>query len=405
MKLVYVAPRFPLPEIGGDKLLTMQYLADLGSKHEVHFVCFAEHGSVSSEHEAKLRTQTNLHSVTVLPFGLRNRVSALRGALRGWPLQLGYYCDERAAALFRAVINRVAPQVVVAQTVRLLPLLNCAPHAKKVLHFVDALSRNYLQSAASARGRLRRGVYAFERARLRSVEIRGLHGADLSCAVAAQDASYLEHLCGADSVKVRLMPLGIDTDYFTPRDLPAEPNFRIGFVGHMRTRANEDAALWFAEEILPVLRAELGRDVGFVIIGARPTRRVQRIASSSIRVTGEVPDIRPLVWECDMTVAPLRISTGIQYKILQSLAMGRPVVATEQSVEGLQAEEVPGLFTIRSADDCVRQLLYLFAEFRSMGAVAREASEYIANTYSSLAMSGHFTAAVEEMVSNPAIAK
>lgn len=398
MKIVYFASRFPLPETGGDKILTNQYLAALGSRHDVHFVSFAEHGNVEAEREAELRSRANLRSVTVLPFSLAKLWSAARGALRGWPLQVGYYFDQGAARAFADVVEAVDPDVVIIQTIRLFPFLKCAPRARKVVHFVDALSKNYHQSARSARGRVRRWLYSFEYRRLKSVEREALAVADLGCAVAPTDAEYLSGMLAQRRGAVAVMPVGVDGEHFRMRPLPQQPHFRIAFVGNMQSRANEDAVVWFAEEMLPEIRSRLGRDLEFVIVGQNPTRRVQQLASDGIRVLGRVPDLLPFLLESDLTVAPMRISTGIQNKILQSLALGRPVVATESCVTGMALDRLPALFTGAGAAEIVDRTVACYRDYARLQDLARQTSEYIHSTYAAQHTTRPFVSAVERLV-------
>jgi glycosyltransferase involved in cell wall biosynthesis len=100
--------------------------------------------------------------------------------------------------------------------------------------------------------------------------------------------------------------------------------------------ANIDAVSWFAREVLPGLRRRLP-EVCFAIVGARPDGQVQRLAQlPGVIVTGAVPDVRPYLAHARLAVAPLRIARGIQNKVLEALAMGRPLLATPAALAGVE---------------------------------------------------------------------
>ena len=100
---------------------------------------------------------------------------------------------------------------------------------------------------------------------------------------------------------------------------------------------NIDAVQWFCENILPAIRLRIP-DAVFYIVGARPTEQVKALARmTGVRVTGTVPDVRPYIAHASVVVAPLRIARGIQNKVLEAMAMRKPVVASPAALEGIDA--------------------------------------------------------------------
>jgi glycosyltransferase involved in cell wall biosynthesis len=99
--------------------------------------------------------------------------------------------------------------------------------------------------------------------------------------------------------------------------------------------ANVDAVTWFSLESFPSIREAI-EGARFVIVGARPSRQVERLASrAGIEVTGAVADVRPYLAHAEVAVAPMRVARGLQSKVLEALAMERPVAATSAALEGL----------------------------------------------------------------------
>ncbi len=144
----------------------------------------------------------------------------------------------------------------------------------------------------------------------------------------------------------------------------------------MDYRPNIDAAQWFATAALPVMRARRP-EARFWIVGAAPTPEVRKLATlPGVQVTGRVPDTRPYIAFADVVVAPLRIARGIQNKVLEAMAMARPVVATPEAFSGVQATPGQDILLASGVDDTVQTIIdVLDGRHATLGAKARSAVE------------------------------
>jgi len=115
----------------------------------------------------------------------------------------------------------------------------------------------------------------------------------------------------------------------------------------------------------------------FWIVGAAPTNEVRALAElPNVEVTGRVPDTRPYLAAADVVVAPLRIARGIQNKLLEAMAMARPVVATPEAYEGVRAEPGRDILLASGVDQTVQRIADVIdGRYASMGAAARRAVE------------------------------
>jgi sugar transferase (PEP-CTERM/EpsH1 system associated) len=148
---------------------------------------------------------------------------------------------------------------------------------------------------------------------------------------------------------VRVLPTGVDTAYFDPGLPYADPFAGQGpaivFTGAMDYHPNVDGVCWFAEEILPLVRAAVP-GAHFCIVGSKPADAVRALARrEGVTVTGRVPDVRPYLARAAAVVAPLRIARGVQNKVLEAMAMARPIVATPNAVQGIEGV-TPGELTV-----------------------------------------------------------
>ena len=160
--------------------------------------------------------------------------------------------------------------------------------------------------------------------------------------VSEAEADLFRRRPGVAAERVHALGNGVDLDYFNGSRTYPDPYPPGGpvlvFTGMMDYRANVDAVRWFTDRVLPAVRARHG-DARFAIVGAKPDERVRKLAErAGVIVTGRVADVRPYVAHAAVAVAPLRIARGIQNKVLEAMAMARPVVASSEAFEGIDAE-------------------------------------------------------------------
>jgi glycosyltransferase involved in cell wall biosynthesis len=157
-------------------------------------------------------------------------------------------------------------------------------------------------------------------------------------AVSDADAAALQRL--VPGLGVTVVPNGIDVAGYAAGGLPAvspaarEASVDLVFTGTMDFRPNVDAAMWFADEVLPLIRQhELG--ARFVIVGQKPHRRLDALRGRpDIVITGAVQDTRPYIAGCAVYVVPLRMGGGTRFKILEAAALGKAMVSTSLGCEG-----------------------------------------------------------------------
>jgi glycosyltransferase involved in cell wall biosynthesis len=186
--------------------------------------------------------------------------------------------------------------------------------------------------SAIERSPLKRALLELEWRKIRSRERAACLRADLTLTVSDSDRRHLADL--APRARIRAIPTGVDTRYFTPNVACEVPN-RLVFTGSMDWHPNEDAMLHFVDNILPLIRREIP-DVSLAIVGRRPTERLRQAAARhDVVVTGTVDDVRPYIGEAAVYVVPLRAGGGTRLKIFEALAMAKPVVSTTVGAEGL----------------------------------------------------------------------
>jgi len=338
-EVLFLAHRIPYPPDKGDKIRSWHFLRGLARHHTVHLGAFVDDDS-DWAHEATLAKTCGELCLRPLPQKLATARSAF-GLLNGEPLTLPYYRDRGLTNWVRDLASRRRLDgvfVFSSSMAQYAAPLKLAPGARRVLDLCDVDSDKWRQYAA-AHGWPMNLVYAREARLLEQRERRYVETFDATVVIADTEAEIVRQFAPRGAARVHVVVNGVDTDYFNPADnwpdpYPAEAA-RIVFTGAMDYRANIDAVTWFAREILPRVTSER-RDALFMIVGARPAPEVLALARDpSVRVSGRVEDVRPYLANADVVVAPLRIGRGVQNKVLEAMAMAKPIVATPVALQGL----------------------------------------------------------------------
>jgi sugar transferase (PEP-CTERM/EpsH1 system associated) len=185
-------------------------------------------------------------------------------------------------------------------------------------------------------------IYRWEADALLSYDRRIARAFDASLFVSAAEAKVFRDLAPESADKVHAMHNGVDLTYFDPAavldTVGLDPNRSLVFTGAMDYWANVDAVTWFVDEILPAVQARMPATT-LHIVGSNPAPDVKALADrSGVTVTGRVPDVRPYLAESRAVIAPMRVARGIQNKVLEAMAMAKPVIATSDAIEGINAE-------------------------------------------------------------------
>jgi sugar transferase (PEP-CTERM/EpsH1 system associated) len=241
-----------------------------------------------------------------------------------------------------------------------------------IVDLMDVDSQKWSDYADKNRG-LRRLVYRLEGVRVRRLERRLARRARALVVVSEAEAALLRAICPPEVVRV--VPNGVDLEYFHPAE--ADGADGCVFVGALDYWPNVDAAAWFCREVWPAVRRRCP-DAVVRLVGRRPTDEVLRLAGiDGVEVVGQVPDVRPFVERSAVAIAPLRVARGVQNKVLEGMAMARPVVASPQALQGLGDRDSLPVLEARTAAEWADHLASLFADAPRRRELGRAGREYV----------------------------
>ncbi len=372
--LLFLTQRIPYPPDKGDKIRSWRILQHLARRHHVHLGCFYD-AAEDQRHIPFL--ETVCASVCCLPLHpARARLRSLKRLARGEALTLGYFMDARLQRWVDAAIRAYAPSQVFVYCSAVAPYVMNYRAARRIIDFVDVDSEKWGQYAAS-RAWPMSAVYAREQKRLREFERRIADAFDGTLLASAAEADFFRRLAPEAADRVQAMPNGIDAAYFQPkRDYPnpfPRPAPVIVFTGAMDYWPNIQAATWFAREAMPLIRRRWP-SLEFWIVGAHPDAAVRKLGTlEGIVVTGRVDDIRPYLGHAAAVVAPLWIARGVLNKVLEAMAMAKPIVATQEACAGIAVADADAVLTARTAPEFADRVHAILAgEHEQLGARARQ---------------------------------
>ncbi len=335
MKVLFVCHRVPFPPKRGGKIRPFNIIRHLHEQgHEVTVASLARSPAEAEEAEGLAR-HCSRRLVEVVDDRLAwPRMVAWLPTTR--PSSFGYFHSPRLKQRIDAELAQGAPDLIFVHCSSVAPYVADARARVKIIDFGDMDSQKWREYSQHRAFPLSAG-YWLEAVKLERTE-RLLAGRfDLATCTTRAEMESLQAL-GA-SGPTAWFPNGVDAGFFKPADADYEADL-VTFIGRMDYFPNQQAVLRFCAEVLPELQRRRP-GTRFEIVGADPSPEIRALGQlPGVTVTGSVPDVRPYVTRAALTIAPLEIARGTQNKILESMAMGVPVVCSRQAAGGVDA--VPG---------------------------------------------------------------
>lgn len=372
--LLMLVHRMPYPPNKGDKIRSYHLLKHLAQTYRVHLATFIDDDDDWQHVPTVQALCASTHFARLNP--KLARVRSLGALLGQRSLSLDYYRNQGLRTWVDDTMRRHPIDRILVYSSPMAQYADAYPEAHRVIDFIDVDSekwREYGEKKPWPASLL----FRYEARQLLRYERKVAAEFAASLFVSAPEAALFSRLAPESAARIGYFNNGVDTAYFTPEN-PYPSPFAAGeqgivFTGAMDYWPNIDAVQWFVSQVLPRVK-QAHPSACFYIVGARPAAEVQALAQPGvIVVTGTVPDVRPYLAHCSLSVAPMRVARGVQNKVLEAMAMAKPCVVSPQALEGIEA--TPGSELV-VADDAAAYADAVIARLRSddpgMGRAARE---------------------------------
>lgn len=377
MNILLITDILPYPPISGDRIRTYQLAKQIAKHHDLTLAGFVEE---STEIDCVTPLEAFCKRVLPIPEKRKHPVHHLPGLLRyalsGKPPELKFkYSSDLVRQVRESMRHERFDLVQVEHSTLALyrAALDCGAQTRWILVFQNITYQQYGRLA-----RVQVGVSFRMRARLNAWWMRHWeprYAARYDQCVVVSDADRQELLRANPALRIGVIPNGVDTrqhQLLAPSDRPPA----LLFVGTMSYGACADAAQYFCHEILPRIQA-LNGPVQTWIIGSNPPLAVRKLDGGDVHVTGFVPDVVRYYAQSHVCVVPLRAGGGTRLKILEAMALGRPVVSTTIGAEGL--DTIPGrhLLLADSPDSFAREVCRLLADADLRQRIVEQARSFV----------------------------
>jgi sugar transferase (PEP-CTERM/EpsH1 system associated) len=388
LKLLFLTPQLPYPPHQGTTIRNFNILKHLAPRHHITLLSFGTEQELPEADPLRALCR----EIHVVPYPTRTlaqrALTTFASPLPDMALRLGsLQMQER----FDALVRQHAFDLIQVEGIEMAPFIEQSKilaRDSKILfddHNAEyALQRTAFQSDLSRPRRWHAALYSLiQWKKLERHERAICERAAVVVTCSHADDAAIRALFDSENphLKFGIIPNGVDLDHYVPSDeVCAKPlaELSLVFTGKMDFRPNIDAMLWFCDDILPRLRAQVPL-AHIAIVGQKPAQKIlARQSPGAVEVTGWVSDVRPYIADAAVYVVPLRMGSGTRLKVLEAMGMGKAIVSTTRGVAGIDVTDGRDVVIADSPEDFAAACIALLRDpdrRRELGRAARQIAE------------------------------
>lgn len=374
MRIFVLLSRIPYPLEKGDKLRAFHQIKELSKKNEI-ILCALNPDRKLDKQKAFSALQPYCRSINFLDLPWYGRGwNMLLSFFMNLPFQCGYFYNSKAASKVKQLINEYKPEHIYCQLVRTAEYVKNI-NIPKTIDYQDVFSYG-MKRRISKSPFYARPFMKMEYKRLMAYEEKVFDIFDNKTIISYPDRKLIPH---PEREKIHVIPNGVDHDFFSPR--ADEKIYDLLFTGNMAYPPNVDAAEFLANEIMPwVWKSK--PDAKLMLAGASPDKRVVALSSKNIEVSGWMDDIRDAYASAKIFIAPMRIGTGLQNKLLEAMSMKIPSITTPLANDALQAKDGIEILIGENSEDLAEKIISLLNDKDLHQKIANNGFSFVRNNYS-----------------------
>ncbi|ACU58587.1 glycosyl transferase group 1 [Chitinophaga pinensis DSM 2588] len=316
-KCLLLLTRIPYPPVGGDKLKSYHLIKILNKHYDLNVIVITDESADNADANQFLSTHSAAYKIFSFPKH-RFYINALAGLLGKEPIQVAYYYFREV----KKYIDGLLPQTdfIIANLIRTVKYIEYTDKPK-FLDIVDSIAINYKNAIDKVSSVFWKSIYKVEIPRITAIEERSIRTFNATFFVNKQESEHW-----AQTGKVRWIPNGVNPKLYDYSKTNPQYRNAIVFFGKMDYQPNIDAVTWYLKNV----HSLISPDLVFYIVGVHPAPAVIKLAekNKNVIVTGFIEDPYEIINSARAVIAPMQTGAGIQNKILESMALGKVVVAT-----------------------------------------------------------------------------
>ncbi|NVO19133.1 MAG: glycosyltransferase [Bacteroidetes bacterium] len=371
MKLFILLSRIPYPTEKGDKLRAFHQIRILSEHHEITLCALSD---IPAHPDAIRILQQYCKRIEIIHLGKSGMVlNVLKAFLSGKPIQAGYFYRASARRQIHDLIDQTKPDHIYCQLLRVADYVRDL-NVPKTLDYQDVFSKGMQRRIVSSPW-WKKALFRLEYHRLLSFEKEIFNDFDNKTIISAPDRELIPH---QDNKEIVIIPNGVDHNYFSPMERPK--TYDLVFTGNMGYPPNVDAAEFLANHIFPqVLKVQ--PYARLLIAGATPHSKVLALRSDNVAVSGWVIDIRESYASSKIFIAPMRIGTGLQNKLLEAMSMKLPCITSPLANSALGAKEESEILVGSSVIEYARLIIQLLGDKEFADKIAENGHSFVKDKY------------------------
>jgi len=390
MRIFILLSRIPWPLEKGDKLRAYHQIRCLSAKHEI-ILCALNTDRKADKQQAFKALQPYCRSINFIDLGICGQaVNLVKAWFSGRPLQSGYFYSASAQRSIRSLISEYKPDLLYGQLLRVAEYLRPF-QLPKALDYQDVFSMGMLRRLEVAPW-YQKPFLRTEYRRLSRYEASMFECFDVKTIISKPDRDLIPH---EKREEIMIVPNGVDHGFFKPQDQIKTND--VVFTGNMAYPPNVNAAEFLIRDIMPLVWQKLPKTT-VLLAGATPDPKLRAFASEKVKVSGWLNDIREAYASSAVFIAPMRIGTGLQNKLLEAMSMKIPCITTPIANNALGGTEGEHLLIGTTAAELAGHIISLLNDRQQADQIANNGFIFVHGNYNWESATGRLSSRFEELV-------